>query len=74
MINIKPPKNGIYSDKELIEALNLVANNLNNFIPNHVVNGSIKGTLPRLVAKASMLVNLAKNVELAAKAIEKGQK
>lgn len=61
---------GIYQDEDLQKAVSNLKKALEDFTPKHRSGAHQRGTTKRLLAKAKTLVNLAKNIELAAKYID----
>lgn len=75
-IEINTPRNGIYSDKNFVNAFNRLLENIENFIPSDVSSGnlSLKGNGAMAVAKAKMLKRDCENLIDVLSAVTVGRK
>lgn len=50
------PNNGLYHSPELYKTLLELKRRIDNFIPDHIVSGSIAGTKPQMIGNAKAIV------------------
>lgn len=63
------PHAGIYGNDLVYQAYVDLIEEVNRFIPDHDVSGTIRGTKGAMVTKAEMILNKAKNLKTATKAV-----
>ena len=64
------PHAGLYSNPLVYQAYCDLVDEINRFIPDHDVSGTVRGTKEAMVAKSEIILNKAKNLKTAARAVK----